>query len=69
LPIAIVDQLAQRTNALLRLHGRNAPVLAPVQAAAQAEDAAAVGAALLPFGNLLLPADAGATRRAALVLA
>ncbi|WP_294262346.1 ROK family transcriptional regulator [uncultured Sphingomonas sp.] len=69
LPVAIVDQLAQRTNALLRIHGRNAPVLAPVQAAAQAEDAAAVGAALLPFEDLLLPADAGAARRASLVAA
>ncbi|GAA0734109.1 ROK family transcriptional regulator [Sphingomonas japonica] len=66
LPVAVVEQLAQRTNALVRLHGRNAPVLAPVQPAAMAEDAAAVGAALLPFGDLLLPSDAGATRRAAL---
>ncbi len=60
LPVAIVDQLAQRTNALLRIHGRNAPVIAPVRPAALAEDAAAVGAALLPFGHLLLPADASA---------
>lgn len=66
LPVAIVDRLAQRTNTLVRMHGGNAPVLAPVQPAALAEDAAAMGAALLSFGDLLLPADAGATRRAVL---
>ncbi|MEH3038084.1 MAG: ROK family transcriptional regulator [Sphingomonas adhaesiva] len=63
LPIALVDELAQRTNTLVRLHGRHAPALAPVQAAALAEDSPAVGAALLSFGDLLLPADAGASRR------
>lgn len=66
LPVAIVDRLAQRTNTLVRLHGRNAPVLAPIQPAALAEDAAAVGAALLIFGDLLLPTAAGATQRAVL---
>lgn len=57
LPIAILDRLAQRANARLRVVGRNAPVLAPVQTAALAEDASAVGAALLSFGNMLMPAD------------
>jgi predicted NBD/HSP70 family sugar kinase len=66
LPIALVDLLAQRTNTLVRLHGHHAPALAPIQAAALAEDSPAVGAALLPFGHLMLPADAGMGRRALL---
>ncbi len=66
LPIAILDRLAQRTNARLRVVGRNAPVLAPVQTAALAEDAAAVGAALLSFGSMLMPTDPRAQRRAGL---
>ena len=57
LPIAVVEQLAERTNRLLAMLGRNVPVLAPVCPAALAEDAAAVGAALLPFGDYLLPSD------------
>lgn len=63
LPIAILDQLTQRTNARLRVLGRNAPVLAPVQTAALAEDAAAVGAALLLFGDLMMPADSRGRRQ------
>ncbi|UVO50560.1 ROK family transcriptional regulator [Sphingomonas sp. SUN019] len=63
LPIALIEQIAHRTNTLVRMHGRHAPAIAPIRAAALAEDAAAVGAALLPFGELLLPADAGALRR------
>ena len=63
LPMALVDELAQRTNTLVRLAGRHAPALAPVQAAALAEDSPAVGAALLSFGDLLLPADSKAERR------
>lgn len=65
LPIAILDRLVHRTNQRLRMLGRNAPVLAPVQAAALAEDAAAVGAALLPFGDLLMPASTLAPRASA----
>jgi predicted NBD/HSP70 family sugar kinase len=61
LPLALVDQLAQRANALLQERGQHAPALATVQAGALAEDSPAVGAALLPFGHLMLPADAGAT--------
>jgi len=63
LPIALLEQIAQRTNMLVRMHGRHVPAIAPIRAAALAEDAAAVGAALLPFGELLLPADTGAMRR------
>ena len=57
LPIAVVERLAERANQLLALAGRNVPVLAPIRSAALAEDAAAVGAALLPFGDFLLPSD------------
>lgn len=57
LPVPVVERLADRTNRLLAMLGRNAPVLAPIRAAALAEDAAAVGAALLPFGAHLLPSD------------
>jgi predicted NBD/HSP70 family sugar kinase len=62
LPIEVIDQLAQRTNTLVRLAGRHVPVIAPIKAGALAEDAAAVGAALLPFGELLLPADSAGAR-------
>ena len=65
LPIGLVNELAQRTNTLVRLQGRYAPALAPVQAAALAEDSPAVGAALLSFGDLLLPADTRASRTTA----
>jgi predicted NBD/HSP70 family sugar kinase len=57
LPIALVEQIADRANRLLAMLGKNVPVLAPVRSAALAEDAAAVGAALLPFGDFLLPSD------------
>lgn len=57
LPIALVGQLADRANALLALRGAHAPALAPIQAAALAEDSPAVGAALLPFRHLMLPAN------------
>ncbi|WP_375271202.1 ROK family protein [Sphingomonas sp.] len=64
LPFALVEQLAQRTNVLVRRLGAHAPTLAPIKAAAMAEDSPAIGAALLSFGHLLLPADsvAGGTR-------
>lgn len=65
LPIVIVNELAQRANTLLRLAGRHAPALAPIQAAALAEDSPAVGAALLSFGDLLLPADTRISRATA----
>jgi predicted NBD/HSP70 family sugar kinase len=63
LPVALVERLAQRADALLRQHGAHAPALAPVKAAAMAEDSPAIGAALLAFGHLLLPADGMAGHR------
>lgn len=57
LPFTLVEQLAQRANMLMRREGAHAPTLAPIKAAALAEDSPAIGAALLTFGHLLLPAD------------
>jgi predicted NBD/HSP70 family sugar kinase len=55
LPGRLVEQLAERTNALLRDHANQLPTLAPVARAALSEDAPAVGAAILPFSHFLLP--------------
>lgn len=58
LPMPLLDRLTQRTNLLLRSGGRDAPAIAPVAPAALAEDASAVGAALLSFDDLALAAEA-----------
>ncbi len=55
LPSALVDRLAERLTENLRRRAPLAPVLAPVGRAAMAEDAPAIGAALLPFLADLLP--------------
>lgn len=55
LPGLYVDRLADRLAALLRERAINAPVLAPIKRAMLAEDAPAVGAAILPFSHFLLP--------------
>ena len=55
LPARFVDRLADRLNALLAERGDNVPVLAPVERALLADDAPAVGAAILPFSHFLLP--------------
>ncbi len=57
LPIPLLERLTQRTNLLLRSGGRDAPAIAPVLPAALAEDASAVGAALLAFDDLALHAE------------
>ncbi len=54
LPMPLLERLTQRTNLLLRSGGRDAPAIAPVMPAALAEDASAVGAALLSFDDLAL---------------
>ncbi len=59
LPMPLLERLTQRTNLLLRSGGRDAPAIAPVMAAALAEDASAVGAALLSFDDLALAVEAG----------
>ena len=55
LPGRYVDRLADRLGALLEERASNAPVLAPIKRAMLAEDAPAVGAAILPFSHFLLP--------------
>lgn len=56
LPARWVDALADRLNHLLAQRGGHVPALSPVQRALLAEDAPAVGAAILPFSHFLLPA-------------
>jgi predicted NBD/HSP70 family sugar kinase len=55
LPAALVDRLADRLNERLRDYSSVIPAIAPVSRAATSDDAPAVGAAILPFSNLLLP--------------
>ncbi len=55
LPMWLVEQLAERVNAVIGDDSSNAPVIAPVARAALSEDAPAVGAAILPFSHFLLP--------------
>lgn len=55
LPEPYVSRMAERLNILLRERAGNAPALAPVRRAMLAEDAPAVGAAILPFSHFLLP--------------
>lgn len=54
LPASAVEQLAARLNAALAARAE-LPALAPVRRAMLAEDAPAVGAAILPFSHFLLP--------------
>lgn len=53
LPAEIVDGLCERLNA--RLAAKGLPAVAPVLRAALAADAAAMGAAILPFSDRFLP--------------
>ncbi|UIJ44364.1 ROK family transcriptional regulator [Sphingomonas cannabina] len=55
LPSHLLEQLAERTNALMREETNLFPAIAPVARAALSEDAPAVGAAILPFSHFLLP--------------
>jgi predicted NBD/HSP70 family sugar kinase len=55
LPAALVDDLASRLNRRLQEDRSLIPAMVPVQRAAMAADAPAVGAAMLPFGDKLLP--------------
>lgn len=57
LPMPLLERLTQRANLMLRSGGRDAPAIAPVLPAALAEDASAVGAALLSFDDLALHAQ------------
>jgi predicted NBD/HSP70 family sugar kinase len=55
LPAALVDQLAAALNARLADYAAQLPAIAPVARAVTADDAPAVGAAILPFTHTLLP--------------
>lgn len=55
LPSELVDRLAERLNVRLRRHAGDVPTIAPVLRAAMAEHAPAIGAAILPFNERLLP--------------
>lgn len=57
LPVPLLHRLAARAQSELAARTADMPTMAPVQVAALAEDAAAVGGALLAFGSLLLPAE------------
>lgn len=65
LPADLVDQLAERLNRRLARRAGAIPAIAPVLRAAMAADAPAVGAAILPFSNLLLPSSANLMKTAA----
>ncbi|MEO7690764.1 MAG: ROK family transcriptional regulator [Sphingomonas sp.] len=55
LPKIYVNRMAEQLNQVLRERAVNVPALAPVRRAMLAEDAPAVGAAILPFSHFLLP--------------
>lgn len=55
LPADLVDNLCDRLALKVRRQGASLPARAPVRRAALAEDAAAMGAAILPFSSRFLP--------------
>jgi predicted NBD/HSP70 family sugar kinase len=55
LPAELVDRLAERLNQRLHKRAGDVPAIAPVLRAAMAADAPAIGAAILPFNERLLP--------------
>ncbi|MFL6618687.1 MAG: sugar kinase, partial [Povalibacter sp.] len=55
LPSDLVDRLADQLNQRLKRRSGDVPAVAPVLRAAMAADAPAVGAAILPFSERLLP--------------
>jgi predicted NBD/HSP70 family sugar kinase len=55
LPAALVDRLAAALNARMADFAAQVPAIAPVARAVTADDAPAVGAAILPFNHSLLP--------------
>ena len=55
LPAPIVDKLAAALNASMQRFANQVPAVATIARAATADDAPAVGAAILPFSDRLLP--------------
>jgi predicted NBD/HSP70 family sugar kinase len=64
LPGRLMDDLALRLNARLAQAAPDAPTLAPVRRALTSADAPAIGAAILPFLNRLLPSRANLMKTA-----
>ncbi|MBE2992016.1 ROK family transcriptional regulator [Sphingomonas sp. CFBP 13603] len=58
LPADVLDRLAADTHRKLRVAAPNMPATAPMQRASLSLDAPAVGAAILPFLDRILPSDA-----------
>lgn len=58
LPAELVDLLCDRLSLNIRRQGTSLPARAPIQRAALSEDAAAMGAAILPFSSRFLPTRA-----------
>ncbi|WP_277982487.1 ROK family transcriptional regulator [Sphingomonas faeni] len=58
LPDAILDRLAAETSRKLTAAAPNIPASAPIRRATLSRDAPAVGAAILPFLDRMLPSDA-----------
>jgi predicted NBD/HSP70 family sugar kinase len=58
LPTSLVDLLCDRLAVNIRRRGASLPARAPILRAALSEDAAAMGAAILPFSNRFLPSRA-----------
>ncbi|MEC4591804.1 MULTISPECIES: ROK family transcriptional regulator [Nitrospirillum] len=65
LPTTQLDRLAQLITERLQAHAGTIPVIAPVHRAATAMDAPAVGAAILPFNDRLLPSRTALMKTAA----
>ena len=55
LPGKLVDGLVERLNA--RMTGLQLPVVAPVRRAGASDDASAIGAAIIPFLDHILPSE------------
>lgn len=57
LPVPLIDALVAALTEALAIHADRMPAIAPIRRAAMASDAPAIGAALLPFSDRMLPSD------------
>jgi predicted NBD/HSP70 family sugar kinase len=58
LPEPLIDALVAAMADALAVHASDMPSVAPIRRAEMAADAPAIGAALLPFSDRMLPFDA-----------
>lgn len=58
LPAPLIDALVAALSDALTVHATTIPAIAPIRRATMASDAPAIGAALLPFSDRMLPSDA-----------